>query len=78
MPGVYAVEYRPETTGTWMLVFRAGKDGDYEGATVVVTLGKNGQIASARVPTRKEGRQVIPDRVSRESLDRMLKQAEGR
>ena len=78
MPGVYAVRYQPEATGTWMLVFRAGKDGDYQGATVVVTLGRNGQIASARVPTRKQGEHLIPDRVSRETLDRMLKEEEGR
>ncbi len=78
MPGVYAVRYQPEATGTWMLVFRAGKDGDYEGATVVVTLGKNGQIASARVPTRKDGQHLIPERVTGEALDRMLKQEAGR
>lgn len=78
MPGVYAVRYQPEATGTWMLVFRAGKDGDYEGATVVVTLGKNGQIASARVPTRKDGERLIPERVSGDALDRMLRQEAGR
>jgi hypothetical protein len=77
-PGVYAVRYQPEGTGTWVLVFRVGKDGEYEGATVVVTLGKNGQIASARVPTRKQGQHLIPERVTTEVVDRMLRDEAAR
>jgi hypothetical protein len=78
MPGVYAVRYQPETTGTWALVFRAGNTDDHGTATVVVTLGKNGQILSAKVPMHQEGQYQIPDRVSGEAVDRLLKEQAGR
>lgn len=75
MPGVYAVRYQPETTGTWVLIFRVGKDAQHGDATVIVTLGKNGQIASAQVPTRREGQHLVPDRVSADLVDRILGEA---
>ncbi len=78
MPGVYAVKYQPEATGTWALVFRVGDSDDHGTATVVVALGKNGQILSAKVPTRREGQYTIPERVTGEAVDRLLKEQAGR
>jgi hypothetical protein len=78
MPGVYAVRYQPETSGTWVLVFRVGDSDDLGTATVIVSLGRNGQIMSAKVPTRKEGQYLIPERVSGEVIDRILNEQAGR
>ena len=75
LPGVYAVHYRPETRGTWVLIFRVGKDAQHGDAAVIVTVGKNGQIASAQVPTRREGQHLIPDRVTANLVDRILREA---
>lgn len=78
MPGVYAVKYQPEAAGTWALIFRVGDNDDHGTATVIVALGKNGQILSAKVPTRQDGRYQIPDRVTDEVVDRLLKEQAGR
>ena len=78
MPGVYAVKYQPEATGTWALVFRVGDSDDHGTATVVVALGKNGQILSAKVPTRREGQYTIPERVTGDAVDRLLKEQAGK
>ena len=78
MPGVYAVKYEPEATGTWALVFRVGDSDDHGTATMLVALGRDGQILSARVPMRQEGRYQIPDRVTSEVVDRLLREQAGR
>ncbi len=72
VPGVYGVKFRPEQQGTWMVVVRVGEDKDYEGATVVATLDGSGAIAGATVPTRRDGQHIIPLRVTRADIDRML------
>lgn len=73
-PGVYAVKYRPDAGGTWMLVVRVGEDKDFEGATVLVALDGDGAVARAQVPTRQDGQHRIPTRVTRADIDRLLQQ----
>jgi len=74
LPGVYAVKYQPESAGTWMVVVRVGEDKEYGGATVIVSLDESGAVGRARVPTRKDGQHLIPLRVTRADIDRMLEQ----
>jgi hypothetical protein len=73
VPGVYAVRYAPEKDGTWMLVMAVGEDDGHGSATVLVPLTRGGQILSARVPTRSDGRYMIPQPVSSNDIDRMLR-----
>jgi len=72
MPGVYAVNYQPAKDGTWLLLLRVGADQEHGSATVVLTLNRNGQIASARVPTHRKDAWEIPDQISPSDVDRML------
>ncbi len=72
VPGVYAVKYQPERQGTWMVVVRVGEDKEYAGATVLATLDDSGAVARATVPTRRDGQHLIPLRVTRADIDRML------
>ena len=71
-PGLYAVRYTPEKDGSWMLVIRVGNDEGHGSATVLVPLTRDGQILSARVPTRSDGRYTIPQPVTANDVDRML------
>ncbi|HEY7682798.1 MAG TPA: hypothetical protein VH879_09160 [Gemmatimonadales bacterium] len=77
MPGVYAVRYRPETTGSWMLVFRVGAEGEYGSATALVVLGPDGRIISTTVPTSRRGKYLMPERVTAEAIDRLLHERAG-
>ena len=52
-PGVYALRRMWSTEGVWTLVIKAG-------ATAVVELGGDGEIASVRVPSRQERGWTIP------------------
>ncbi len=73
IPGVWAVRYRPSRDGAWVLVLRAGQDREYAGATLLVTVGKEGEIAAAKVPLRREGNHLIPERVSPSDIDALLR-----
>jgi hypothetical protein len=74
MPGVYAVSYRPSKEGTWLLVLRVGEEKQKGSATVVVQLNRDGEIASARVPTHQREGWTIPDEISPADVDRMLRE----
>ncbi len=74
IPGVYAVNYTPSKDGIWMLVLRVGKDGEHGTATAVVKLNRDGQIASASVPTHRRDGWDIPDEVSAGEVDRLLRE----
>ncbi len=74
IPGLYAVNYTPSKDGTWMLVLRVGKEKEHGTATVVVKLNRDGQIASASVPTHRQDNWDIPDEVSAADVDRMLRE----
>jgi hypothetical protein len=74
VPGVYAIKYAPAKEGAWILVVSIGqKSGDHGQATMLVTL-RNGEVASVKVPTRQEGQWLMPDGVSSDQIDQMLRQ----
>ncbi|MDZ4862599.1 MAG: hypothetical protein SGJ01_04060 [Gemmatimonadota bacterium] len=73
MPGVYALRYQPEKSGTWMVVARVGGTMEEPWATVIVPINREGQIFNARVPSRRDGEYHIPLRVTATEIDRMLR-----
>ena len=73
-PGVYAVNFQPSKDGTWLLLLRIGEDKEHGSATVVVRLSRDGEIASARVPTHQRDGWTIPDQISPADVDRMLRE----
>jgi hypothetical protein len=56
--------------GTWVLVLTVGGHGD--GATALVGIGSDGAVRSIEVPTRTDGRNIVPRRVSQADVDAML------
>lgn len=74
-PGVYAVRYRPVSEGAWVLVFNLGR-GEDGSAGMMVTIGKQGQVASVEVPSRtaEGGRWIIPRGITNEDVTRALQQ----
>ena len=73
MPGVYALRYQPEKSGTWMVVARVGGTMEEAWATVIVPINREGQIFNARVPSRRDGESRIPLRVTAAEVDQMLR-----
>lgn len=73
-PAVYGLSRQWPTEGVWTLVIRMSR-GDHgtDGATAVVELGPDGEIASVRVPTRREGRWTVPAEVSMRDIDQALR-----
>jgi hypothetical protein len=73
-PGVYGLSRQWATEGVWTLVIKMSR-GDHgsDGATAVVELGPDGEIASVRVPTRQQGQWTIPTDVSMPEIDRALR-----
>jgi hypothetical protein len=65
-PAVYGLSRQWPTEGVWTLVIKSG-------ATAVVELGVDGEIASVRVPTRQQGEWTIPIDVSMSEIDRALR-----
>ena len=75
-PGVYGLRRQWPTEGVWTLVIKMSR-GEGDGATAVVELGADGEIASVRVPTRQEGRWTIPTDVAMADIDRALRARAG-
>ena len=73
-PAVYGLARQWPAEGVWTLVIKMSR-GDHanDGATAVVELGADGEIASVRVPTRQEGQWTIPTDVSMSEIDRTLR-----
>jgi hypothetical protein len=71
---VYGLSRQWPTEGVWTLVIKMSR-GDHgeDGATAVVELGTDGEIASVRVPTRQQDRWTIPVDVSMSEIDRALR-----
>lgn len=69
-PAVYGLSRQWPTEGVWTLVIKSG-------ATAVVELGVDGEIASVRVPTRQQGEWTIPIDVSMTEIDRALRARAG-
>jgi len=73
-PAVYGLSRQWPTEGVWTLVIKMRRDDHGEdGATAVVELGQDGEIASVRVPTRQQGQWTIPVDVSMNEIDRALR-----
>jgi len=73
-PAVYGLSRQWPTEGVWTLVIKMRRDDHGEdGATAVVELGPDGEIASVRVPTRQQGEWTIPVDVSMTEIDRALR-----
>jgi len=76
--GVRALRKSWPDGGTWVLVITVGEHGD---ATALVGIGSDGTVRSVKVPTRTDGRHIVPDKVSQSDVDAMLTRlasAEGR
>jgi hypothetical protein len=73
LPGVYALRYEPAKEGAWVLVIHIGQDSDHGQATLLAAI-RNGEVGSARVPTRQQGEWTIPDSVTPGQIDDMLRQ----
>ena len=73
-PAVYGLSRQWPTEGVWTLVIKMSR-GDHgeDGATAVVEIGADGEIASVRVPTRRQGEWTIPTDVSMSEIDRALR-----
>jgi hypothetical protein len=69
-PGVYGLRRMWPTEGVWTLVIKGG-------ATAVVELGADGEIASVRVPNRQERGWTIPTEVSIADIDKALRARAG-
>jgi hypothetical protein len=74
--GVYGLRRMWPTEGVWTLVIKMSRGQD-DGATAVVELGSDGEIASVRVPNRQEGRWTIPTDVSMGDIDKALRARAG-
>ncbi|MGH7568016.1 MAG: hypothetical protein ACREL9_03450 [Gemmatimonadales bacterium] len=74
--GVYALKQLWPAEGTWTLVIRASQAPN-DAATAVVELAADGQIASVRVPTRREGGWTVPAAVSLGDIEAGLRTRAG-
>ena len=77
-PGVYGLRRMWPTEGVWTLVIKMSR-GDHgtDGATAVVEIGTDGEIASVRVPSRQERGWTIPTDVSIAEIDKALRARAG-
>jgi hypothetical protein len=77
-PAVYGLSRQWPTEGVWTLVIKMSR-GDHgsDGATAVVELGPDGEIASVRVPTRRQREWTIPTDVSMADIDKALRARAG-
>lgn len=70
-PGVFALK-KQWGTGVWTLVI-AVTQAVNDQAQAVVDIAPNGSVASVRVPTKRQGSMVVPDRVSMAEVDAGLR-----
>jgi len=68
--GVYGLRRQWPTEGVWTLVINGG-------ATAVVELGADGEVAAVKVPSREERGWTIPTDVSMADIDRALRARAG-
>lgn len=74
--GVRALRKTWPTEGVWTLVITASQ-GSEDGATAVVELGPDGDVASVKVPTRQQGGWTVPAGVSLATIDAGLRARAG-
>src|SRR5262249_45820085 len=66
--GVRALRKMWPDEGVWTLVISASQ-GPGEGATAVITLGADGEVASIKVPSMQRGEWTVPAPVSMADID---------
>jgi hypothetical protein len=71
-PATYALKKQWPTEGTWTLVINVAQGPD-DKVTAVVDLAPSGEVASVRVPTRRERDWVLPARVAMADIDASLR-----
>jgi hypothetical protein len=74
--GVYALRKQWSAEGVWTLVIRANQ-GPNDAATAIVELGADGEVASVKVPTTREGSWTVPASVSAADIDAALRARAG-
>lgn len=74
---VFALDRTWPTEGAWVLVITAGEVNGKGGATALVGVGPDGQVASVRVPSRRDGRWVIPITPSAAEIEQSLRTLAG-
>jgi hypothetical protein len=72
-PAVYGLSRQWPTEGVWTLVIKTSTGDHGSEATAVVELGADGEVASVRVPTRRQGEWTIPVDISMDDVDRALR-----
>ena len=72
--GAYALRKQWPSEGTWTLVLRVqGEQGESGAVTALVELGSEGEVASVKVPTHRQGDWTIPSPVSMGEVDAALR-----
>jgi hypothetical protein len=70
--GVRALRKMWPDAGVWTLVITASQ-GPEDGATAIITLGADGEVASIKVPTERRGEWTVPAKVSIADIDVALR-----
>ena len=73
--GAYALRKQWPSEGTWTLVIRVvqGEHGESDAVTALVELGSEGDVASVKVPTHRQGDWTVPSPVSMADVDAALR-----
>ncbi|MCC6930233.1 MAG: hypothetical protein IT359_14705 [Gemmatimonadaceae bacterium] len=71
--GVFALERQWPNDGTWTLVVSIAQ-GPEDNASAIVELGRGGEVAAVRVPTRRQDGWTIPAAVAMQDIDASLRQ----
>lgn len=71
--GVYALSKQWPNEGTWTLVVSVAQ-GPEDKVSAVVELGRNGDVASVQVPTRRQDGWMIPAAVAMHEVEASLRQ----
>ena len=72
-PGVFAVRFKPQAEGAWVLAFNLGENDG--GAGMIVAVGRDGQPTTAQVPSRSAegGRWIVPRPLTPQDVDSALR-----
>ena len=71
--GVVALRKQWPSEGAWLLVIEAAQGPD-DKVTALVELGRDGMVRQVRVPTRREGRWLLPQRVTAPDVEAALRE----
>ena len=78
-PGVYALRKQWADDGVWTLLIGLKQgEGDFNTVTAIVEVGRDGQVASVRVPTRMANGYRVPDAVKLADVESALRARAGR